>query len=98
MERLGRYTLKLSGTTGVIGYAAVGGKTEGEGPLAGGFDYIYPDDGMGQSTWEQAESAMLNNALTRAIKKAGKKMKIVLCFSRESFWISAQALPSARKT
>ncbi len=73
MERLGRYTLKLSGTTGVIGYAAVGGKTEGEGPLAGGFDYIYPDDGMGQSTWEQAESAMLNNALTKAIKKAGKK-------------------------
>ncbi|MCD7774677.1 MAG: stage V sporulation protein AD [Clostridiales bacterium] len=72
MNRLERYTLKLSGCTGIIGYAAVGGKTEGEGPLAGEFDYIYPDDGIGQPTWEQAESELHRDAVMRAVKKSGK--------------------------
>ena len=72
VERLGRYTVKLSGNTGVIGSAAVGAKAEGEGPLASEFDYLYPDDTIEQETWEQAESALHKKAVELAIKKSGK--------------------------
>lgn len=74
MKRLGRYTLELSGCTGVIGSAAVGAKTEGEGPLSADFDYLYPDDGIGQETWEQAESELHKKAVTLAVEKSGKPM------------------------
>lgn len=74
MKRLGRYTLELSGCTGVIGSAAVGAKTEGEGPLNADFDYLYPDDGIGQETWEQAESELHKKAITLAVEKSGKPM------------------------
>ena len=72
MERIGRYTLQLSGNTGVIGSAAVGAKMEGEGPLAADYDYLYPDDGLGQETWEKAESELHKKAVTLALKNAGK--------------------------
>lgn len=72
MERLGRYTLKLSGSTGVIGSAAVGAKLEGEGPLSADFDFLYPDDGIESETWEQAESELHKKAVTLAIQKSGK--------------------------
>lgn len=75
MERLGRYTLKLSGSTGVIGSAAVGAKTESEGPLNADFDFLYPDDGIGQETWEKAESELHRKAVTMAIEKSGKPME-----------------------
>lgn len=73
MTRQGRYTLKLSGNTGIIGSAAVGAKAEGEGPLASEFDYLYPDDGIGQETWEKAESELHKKAVTLALGKSGKK-------------------------
>ena len=73
MTRQGRYTLKLSGNTGVIGYASAGAKAESEGPLAKQFDYLYPDDGIGMETWEQAESELHKKAVTLAIEKSGRK-------------------------
>lgn len=72
MQRMGRYTLKLSGNTGVIGCAGVGAKAESEGPLAADFDFLYPDDGIGQPTWEKAESELHKKAVTLAIQNAGK--------------------------
>ncbi len=65
--------MKLSGNTGIIGSAAVGAKAEGEGPLAAEFDFLYPDDGIGQDTWEKAESELHKKAVTLAIEKSGKK-------------------------
>ena len=72
MQRIGRYTIKLSGSTGIIGSAGVGSKTEGEGPLSKDFDFLYPDDGIGQSTWEKAESELHKKAVTLAIENSGK--------------------------
>ena len=72
MQRLGRYTLKLSGNTAIIGSAGVGSKTEGEGPLGKDFDFLYPDDGIGQSTWEKAESELHKKAVTLAMENAAK--------------------------
>ncbi len=72
MQRIGRYTLKLSGNTGIVGSAGVGSKTEGEGPLGKDFDFLYPDDGIGQPTWEKAESELHKKAVTLATENAGK--------------------------
>ena len=69
--RQGRYTLLLPSAPGLAGYAAVGGKKEGEGPVGGKLDYIYDDATAGEKSWEKAESVIHRDALTRAISKAG---------------------------
>lgn len=50
--------------------AAVGGKAEGDGPVANVFDYCYADDFINSKTWEQAESALHKEALLRTLQKA----------------------------
>lgn len=72
MQKMGRYTLKLSGNTGITGSAGIGSKTEAEGPLGKDFDFLYPDDGIGQPTWEKAESELHKKAVTLATENAGK--------------------------
>ena len=39
----------------IAAQAAVGGKKEGEGPLAAAFDELSSDNRFGQSSWEAAE-------------------------------------------
>lgn len=39
-ERLGKYTIVLNSHPSVTGFAAVVGKTEGEGPLKDEFDFV----------------------------------------------------------
>ncbi len=70
-ERCGKYTLALSNTPVIVGYAAVGGKKEGQGPLGKQLDAVFEDTRVGQKTWEQAESALQKEALTRALDKTG---------------------------
>lgn len=55
----------------IIGHAGVVGKKEGEGPLAEDFDAIFEDTTMGQQSFELAESAMLHDAIIRALSSAG---------------------------
>lgn len=54
----------------IVGSAGVAGKKEGEGPLAYDFDAVYEDTTMGEDSYELSESAMLNSALTMALKNA----------------------------
>ncbi len=70
-ERLGRYTLRLERPAGVLGFAAVAGKKEGEGPLGAAFDRVYPDADLGEASWEKAEARMQGDALRTALDKAG---------------------------
>ncbi len=70
-ERIGRYTVVLNNRPTVQGRAAVVGKREGEGPLARYFDAVFEDTTMGKKSWEQAESALQKEALTRALNRAG---------------------------
>lgn len=69
-ERKGQYTVMLSGRPTILGYAAVVGKREGEGPLGRGFDMVFEDTTLGEKTWEKAESALQREAFTRALNKA----------------------------
>ena len=70
-ERMGQYTVALSGRPTVLGYASVVGKKEGEGPLGTGFDAVFQDTRMGEKTWEKAESRLQKEALSLALNKAG---------------------------
>lgn len=70
-NRIGRYTIELNSDPAVIGYAAVAGKKESEGPLGDKFDFIFEDAYAGEETWEKAESFMHGEAVSRAITKAG---------------------------
>lgn len=57
----------------IVSSAGVAGKKEGEGPLANEFDAVFEDTTMGEDSYELAESAMLNSALSIALEKAGTK-------------------------
>lgn len=70
MSRIGKYTIKLDNQPVILNYAAVVGRREGEGPLAGYFDTIYEDTTLGEKTWERAESALQRDAITRVLAKA----------------------------
>lgn len=72
IERVGRYTMHFTDCPVITGFAGVAGKKEGEGPLASEFDFIYEDTSAGEKSWEKAESAMLKDAVRRALDKASK--------------------------
>ena len=74
-ERIGKNTLLLTSNPSVIGFAGVGGITEGEGPLSEEFDYLFDDDEAGQSSFEKAESLIHKEAVERALSKAGKSKR-----------------------
>ena len=74
-KRLGRQTVALSHPPSVLSFANIGGKFEGQGPLADFFDEIRPDSFFGEKTWEKAESAMQKSVLRRALKKAELRAK-----------------------
>lgn len=69
-ERKGQYTVNLSSRPTILGYAAVVGKKEGEGPLSRSYDMIFEDTTLGEKTWEKAESVLQREAFTRALNKA----------------------------
>ena len=71
IERTGARTLALKNRTFLTGHAAAVGKKEGEGPLAGRFDFVARNDRMGQRSWELAESELQKTAIDIALRKAG---------------------------
>ena len=71
MQRKGRNTIILSGSTGIRASAGIGATAESKGPLAEDFDYLFDDDRIGCETWEKAESALHKKAVETAISKAG---------------------------
>lgn len=69
--RQGRNTLFMDRPPQLLAWAAVGAKTEGQGPCGNEFDLISDDSYFGESSWEKAESKMQKEAVSRAIQKAG---------------------------
>ncbi|MBP8639832.1 MAG: stage V sporulation protein AD [Oscillospiraceae bacterium] len=70
-KRLGKQTIKLLSSPSIINFAAVGGSMEGQGPLAGCYDYLCEDSYFGTKSWESAESAMLKKCFDLVVAKAG---------------------------
>ena len=72
-------TLILERCPGVISYGAVGSKKESEGPLAGGFDQLFPDSTLGEETWEKAECRLQKEAIRIALEKGGVEAEQLDC-------------------
>ena len=69
-KHIGRQTVRLADPPQIAAFAAVGGKMEGEGPLAACFDYLSADSHFGAKSWESAESEMLRRCFTLLLSKA----------------------------
>ncbi len=72
-KRIGRRTAALQTPPSVLSFANIGGRMEGQGPLAKYFDELCEDSFFGEKTWEKAESAMQKMVLQRALDQAGLK-------------------------
>ena len=57
-KRMGRYTVIMERKPAILGYAAICGKKESEGPLGAAFDLTYEDTTLGEKSWEKAESRL----------------------------------------
>lgn len=71
-KRIGRYVIELPNRPSLLAGAAAVGKTEREGPLKEEFDICYESDKICEGTWEQCESRLTSDAVSRALIKAGK--------------------------
>ena len=69
MKKIGR-TCLFDKPPVIVGSAGVAGKKEGEGPLGEDFDAVYNDTTMGEDSYELAESALLKDAIVRAMYSA----------------------------
>lgn len=69
MKKIGR-TCLFDKPPVIVGSAGVAGKKEGEGPLGADFDAVYNDTTMGEDSYELAESALLKDAIVRAMYSA----------------------------
>ena len=69
-QKLSRSTIRLTGSPSIVGSAAVGGKKEGEGPLARYYDILCDDSSLGEQTWEKAESRLQKDAVNKALEKS----------------------------
>ena len=67
-------TILFKNPPSVLSFAAVGGKRESEGPLAGQFDVLLTDSQCGEKTWEKAESCFARQALETALRKGRLKL------------------------
>lgn len=66
-------TITFGNPPSILATAAVVGPKEGNGPLSGWFDEVKGDRLLGLKSWEQAESKMLEEAVTLALAKANVK-------------------------
>ena len=76
-KRIGRRTVALRTPPSVLSFANIGGRMEGQGPLAKYFDELCEDSFFGEKTWEKAESAMQERVLRRALEQAGLPAQVL---------------------
>lgn len=69
-KKIGAQTVQFENRPYIIGRGNVVGMKEGEGPLASCFDEILQDDMYGEKSWEKAESKMLQEAMSKACRRA----------------------------
>jgi stage V sporulation protein AD len=69
-KKLGLQTVAFSRPVAVVSSASAVGPLEGEGPLSGSFDIVYPDMLNGEASWEKTERTMMKEAVECALGKA----------------------------
>lgn len=79
-RRVGKGTIAFANPPVILGAAAVTGPMEGQGPLAGEFDHVFPDLYCGQDSFEKAERELLLSACRTAMQKARVTPAEIDCF------------------
>lgn len=69
-KRVGKQTVRLDSSPSIAFFSSVVGRKEGDGPLAGSFDFVSEDSYFGAKTWESAESAMVKKCFDTLLTKA----------------------------
>jgi len=78
----GKHSFLFDAPPVISAWASIAGKRESEGPLGHCFDICSKDTYFGQSTWEQAEKYMQQQALQKLLEKGNIKQENVnLVFS-----------------
>ena len=70
LKRLGGQTVEFTSCPTVIGYGAVVGPKEAEGPLGSFFSETEDDPMLGQESWEKAESMLFTKAVNACLKNS----------------------------
>ncbi len=73
-KHIGQQSIKFEKKISIAATASTVGTKEGEGPLGKYFDVILKDAVDGEASWEKAESKIVKDTLTLAVKKAGLTM------------------------
>lgn len=68
-KKVGLQTVAFSRPVAIVSSATCVGPLEGEGPLRGSFDVVYPDMLNGAGSWEKAEVGMFKDAVQTALGK-----------------------------
>ena len=74
-QKRGRQSFVLDNPPVITTWSSVAGKKEAEGPLAHTFDIKCRDAYFGQTTWEQAEKQMQQQALKKLAEKANMTLQ-----------------------
>lgn len=70
LKRVGNQTVVFSNPSVILSSYSVVGPMEGQGPLGKSFDKVWKDNINGNSSWEVAETKMMEEALEGAVKKS----------------------------
>ena len=76
-KRIGRGTAEINVPVAILGQAAVGGKTEHEGPLGHIFMESFEESRLGEKCWEMSETRLQQAAMGHALQNAGCKPEAV---------------------
>ena len=80
--RRGRQSVVFPNRPVLAASAAIGGKKEGEGPLAADFDLLEADTKLGEASWEKAERRLQQLALDVVLQKVSlTKQDVDVAFS-----------------
>lgn len=74
-KHIGKQSIKFDEKISIISTASTVGTKEGEGPLGEYFDVVLKDAVDGESSWEKAESKIVKDTLSLAVKKANLSME-----------------------
>lgn len=80
MKRMGTRTLYFPSQPSVTGFYSVVGKKESEGPLKDWFHLSLDEGHFGESSWEKAESKLIETAASGAVEQAKLSFTDIHCF------------------
>ena len=72
-EQVGEQSIQFGKKVGILNYASIAGKKEGEGPLGKLFDEVIEDPYIFGESWEEGEGNLQKRAASRVLEKSHLK-------------------------